>query len=417
MGHIQRAVAHLLFAAAAAVPFAGQAWATPRCEGNLPRTRIDSNQEETLRLLRNKRYAELQRRMDGYLQAYVAGTSSDEELFYQFGAFDRWGPFLTPVVQEWVAQFPKSFAAHQAMALHLASVAWQTRGGGLANETSDKQMESFHVQLAAARDWAARAATLHPKPVLAYQQLLVTSKAARPPTRVWPYGVSRAIDALLNRSRAVDVGSDAKELLGAGLRVQPDSVVLRHAYIATLAPRWGGSLEALEDYAKASSHPGLSPDRMASVAYEARLTVAADFYFREDFEQAAKHYQAATQFCKLNQPFLEVAAIRLHQARFADALQAADSALAMVPLSPAGRRARALALRGLGRHGKAFAALLELAPEGYGDVLYLIGEYYADGAVGVDKNMNEARRFLALAARAGEERAGPKLAALDAAAR
>jgi hypothetical protein len=55
----------------------------------LPRARIDSNQEETLRLLRNKRYAELQRRMDGYLQAYVAGTSSDEELFCQFGAFDR----------------------------------------------------------------------------------------------------------------------------------------------------------------------------------------------------------------------------------------------------------------------------------------------------------------------------------------
>src|SRR6266446_8099762 len=76
--------------------------ATPRCEGKLPRLQTDMRQEQTLQLLRDKKYDELQARMDGFLTEYLAGHLTDEELSLEFHAFYRWGPSLTPLFQEWV---------------------------------------------------------------------------------------------------------------------------------------------------------------------------------------------------------------------------------------------------------------------------------------------------------------------------
>ena len=412
MNRSARNVATAILVGLLCTALSGPAWSTPRCEGKLTRVRIEAQQEETLSLLRARKFAALQQRMDDLLAAYVAGRLSDEELFYEFGAFDRWGPFLTPLIREWVAAFPLSFSAHQAMALHLASVAWQTRGSGFASETSNQQLDEFHRQLADAQGWAVRATKLHTKPIVAYQLLVATSKASRVDLGLWAR-LKGLRDWSAPRS-ALDAPQAVKPLIDEALRIQPDNVIVRHAYIELLAPRWGGSIEALQAYSSASAHPGLSPDRVASVAYMARMEIAADHRLRKAMDRAVEGYEAAAKLCRLNQPLIDIAAIRLDQARYAEALDAADRAIALVPDSPNGLRFRARALQGLQRHTEAFALLQALAPQGSPEVLYLLGEYHLSGEGGAKRDVPEARRLISLAATRGNERAIKRLAAIDA---
>lgn len=398
-------LALLLAVVAAAAP----AQATPRCEGTLPMSEIGSRQEATLVLLREKRYDELQQRMDGFLAAWDARRIGDEELFYEFGAFDRWGPFLTPLMQEWIARHPASYAAHHAMALHLSSRAWQARGTALGRDTSDAQMQGFDRDLAAARDMSLKAIKLHPRPLLSYQQLVKDAKARRLPDTTLA-GLLGTVRATL-KADPLQPRPDVLPLLEAAQRIQPDNVIVRHAYIGVLAPRWGGSLDALQDYARPARHPGLSPDRVASVSYGATMEIASDYWFRKQPDQAVEVLEVAAKLCRLNQPWVDIANIRLEQQRHAEALQAADQTIAIVPTSSSGHLLRARALRGLGRHDEAVRVLQRLAPDGMAEVAYLLGEYHESGSGGLPRDAAEARRLYEIAARGGEARALKKLQA------
>jgi tetratricopeptide (TPR) repeat protein len=361
--------------------------ATPRCEGRLPRVQIEEQQEETLKLLRGRKFDELQARMDERLAAYVAGRLTDEELFYEFGAFDRWGPFLTPLFEEWIAKFPRSYAAHQGMALHRQSMAHSRRGSGYASETSPQQWGEFFRLMDDARDWARKATALHPRPILSHGLLVFTARGLR----------------------AWEVGDEPQRSLEASLRLQPDNIVVRKAWVELIEPRWGGSIAQLEAYAKPSAHPGLPPDRMAAVAYEARMEIAAEYRRLERHDAAVRHYEKAAALCRLNQPWMEISMIRRDQRRFDDALKAADKAVEIYPGSRDGMRLQAEALNGLGRYDECFKILTRLAPGGSAAVLYMLGEFYAHGVGGAQRDMAEARRLFQLAAQGGEARAAERL--------
>jgi len=370
----------------------GNARATPRCEGKLSRLQIDSRQEQTLQLLRDKKFDALQARMDRLLAMYVENRVTDEELFYEFGAFDRWGPFLTPLFQEWISKFSKSYAAHHAMALHYSSMGWQHRGGAYASETSQQQWQQFHRYLQSARDSDLEAIKLHERPILSYQLLVANAKAM-------PNGQAK---------------QRAKQWLDEAQKIQPDNVIVRQAHVALLAPRWSvGSIGALEAFAMRAAHPGLPSDRFDSVAYAARMEIAAEYRRLEDWERAIEHYRRAAALCRLNQPWMDIGEIRLKQHRYAEALKATESAIELVADSPYGQRLKAQALQGLGRHAEAFELLLKLAPYGSPPVLFMLGDYYATGQGGVKRDPREARRLLTIAASAGDERAVERLKKLE----
>ncbi len=349
-------------------------------------------------MVRAKKYADLQRRMDGFLAAYVDGKITDEELFYEFGAFDRWGPWLTPILQEWVDRYPRSFAAHHAMSLHVSSMAWQIRGSALSKDTPVQQMSEFTERLRSARGWSLRSIPLHTKPILAYQQLMANAKAI-----TFDVQLPAPSTAVQATKLAEIPRPDVLPILQESIRIQPDNTVVRNAYVWVLAPRWGGSFEALREYAKPSTHSDLPADRSASVSYEATMQIASDFWFLERLEEAVSTYG----------PFISIGQIRLKQRRFEDALRAGDAALALVPGSAEANRVRAPALRGLGRHAEAVALLRKLTSEGWPDVQYLLGEYYLTGTGGVTMDRAEARRLFGIAAKTGYEPALKRLQSLS----
>jgi hypothetical protein len=195
------------------------------------------------------------------------------------------------------------------MSLHLSAIAWNARGGQLASKTSAEQMEEFHKGLRAARDLSLRSLPLHPKPILAYQQLMNNAKALRYDDA----SLTTYLSSLLwgKAPSAIEPRPDVLPLLQESIQVQPDNIIVRQAYITVLAPRWGGTLEALQQYAQPSSHPGLSFDRVASVTYFATMEIGSDFWFRKKLDDAARIFEDASKICRLNQPFVNIANIRL----------------------------------------------------------------------------------------------------------
>jgi tetratricopeptide (TPR) repeat protein len=360
---------------------ARDASATPRCEGKLSRLEIDVSQEQSLRLLREKKYAEIQARMDGFLSKYLTGHFTDEELRFEFEAFNHGGQMLTPLFQEWVARFPRSYAAHHGMAVHLSAVAWRSRGEKFVNETSAEQFEQFDKEIKNSQSWAMRGLELSKKPILSYQLLLDNAVAIN---EARPYS-----DRILSKS----------------LLVQPDNVIVRQSYARLLTPMWGGSHMELEQFASSASHPGLAPDKLAAVAYTVRISIAEDHWRRKQYDRAVEQYERASRLCRLNEPWIQIGEIRLVQERYSDALASAENAIKMVPDSPQGRAVKARALHALGRQAEALPLLTKLAPQGNRFVLCLLGEYYAFGYGGAKRDHTEAKRFFFLAAQAGDKRA------------
>lgn len=405
-GGIQRTAAWALALTIAVA--CGSTLATPRCEGRLLRSEISERQEVTLSLLRTKDFANLQRRMDGFLAEHAAGRLSDEALFYEFGAFDRWGSFLRPLIAEWVERFPSSFAAHHAMALHLSAVAWVERGTAVAAETSPQQAARLKSGLLESRHWDLKAEPLYPRQVLVHALLLSNAKAIGYDTSLM------ASTAALPRPErsAVTPEPDLAVLLESGNRLEPDNVIVRQAYVSSMAPRWHGTLDALALFAQPERHSDLSPGGQASVVHAALMEIGDDYWFRGRKEPAVAAYQAAARMCRLNQPFINIGNIRLGEGRHQEALAAAEDALALVPESFAGQLMKARALRGLGRHAEAVALLQRLLPEGGSEVPYLLGEYYASGQGGLERDPAQARRLFGMAARAGNEVAARRLDAL-----
>jgi tetratricopeptide (TPR) repeat protein len=273
---------------------------------------------------------------------------------------------------------------------------------------SKQQRQEFERGLRRARDTAIKASKLHPKPILAYRQIVANAMALeveQPDYKALGIEAPKALKRSTRNPRP-----DVVPVLDAGNRIQPDNVVVRMAYVAVLSPRWGGSLEALEEYSRPSSHPGLAAEPLAAVIYTAALEIGADFEFQKKPDQAIVFYELAANTCRLNQPLIDIARIRVDQRRWSDALAAADAAIAIAPGSVNGQRYKAYALSGLGRHTEAVALLKQLAAEGGSDVAYFLGEYYAHGEGGVPLDLREARRLFSIAARAGDQRAIKRLA-------
>jgi tetratricopeptide (TPR) repeat protein len=355
--------------------------ATPRCQGKLLREQIEVKQEETLRLLRDKQYGDLQAHMDGLLQAYAKGKLTDEELSFEFHAFDRWAPWLTPLFHEWLAKFPDSYAGTQGMAMHLSAVAWSKRGQSSAADTSDQQMEQFEKSLRSAQDWATRAIPLFKKPIVSYELLLNNSTAL---SDARPYG---------------------PRLLKESLSVEPDNVIVRQAFIHFLDPRWGGSNEAIEAFAQRSVHPNLPQDRFDSVVYSAHLQMGNNLFVDKKYERAVEQYKEAAKSCQLNAPWVKISELRIVQEKYSEALEAAEAALKVTPDGQEALKYKAESLNGLKRFNEAYPLLLRLAPQGDPVVLVILGEYYGLGQGGAPRNIDEARRLFLASSKAGNKRA------------
>jgi tetratricopeptide (TPR) repeat protein len=181
------------------------------------------------RLLQTRAYD----RLDAVLEAYADSALRDHRLEYRlfdaYAAFDVPVPSMEPLLTEWVRQRPASAAALLARATFLKASGWKARGGNRAAKTSRQQFEGMREFFRRAEADLAAALRLAPNSIVAYRSLInIVSTSRGDPAK-------------------------SRQILDRALRLQPNSFVLRTAHMYNLLPRWGGSYDAMTEFAEESA--------------------------------------------------------------------------------------------------------------------------------------------------------------------
>ena len=208
-----------------------------------------ASQDESLNLLRQSRYVELDAKMNGIQGSYELGTITDERLLHEFRAFYDTDPALAGRYDAWIEKMPRSYSALLARGIYLRFQGKQARGSAYIDDTPRQQIELMSTDLAKAmRDYNA-SLTLTKKPLLTYHSIIAVTM----------------LDAV--------VGGDdlAWRMLNESIRVDPRNFVVRYKYFASLQTRWGGSLEQMLDFEKQARAAGLSD---VQLRYFANMIVA-----------------------------------------------------------------------------------------------------------------------------------------------
>jgi hypothetical protein len=196
-----------------------------------------ASRRESLDLLRAGHYAQLDARMMSFQQAYRARALDDLALLREFGAFARTDVLLRANLDAWVQGYPGSYAARLARGIYYFKCGVVTRGKKYIDRTPPEQIRGMKVYLAQASEDLLASLPLDPTPLITYHYLIVIGMelGEQDRNRDW-----------LARATALD----------------PDSIVIRRPYMHSLETRWGGSLDAMQQFLDASRKAGASPDHL-----------------------------------------------------------------------------------------------------------------------------------------------------------
>jgi tetratricopeptide (TPR) repeat protein len=195
---------------------------------------------ESRSLLKAGRYAELDQRMNGFQEAYRAGTLDELELQRAFNAFLLADPPLAAQFDAWLTSFPGSYAARVAHGIYYFKCGVQTRGTRFAAHTTEEQFRGMKLYLEKSRQDFEASLAMDPKPMLSYNFLIrISVEYAR--------------------------HADARSALDAALRLDPTALLARRPYMISLETRWGGSLNEMLDFLEQSRAAGLPEGKLANL--------------------------------------------------------------------------------------------------------------------------------------------------------
>ncbi len=206
-------------------------------------------EDESLNLLRQSRYVEVDAKMSGIQRSYEMGKITDERLLHEFRAFYTADPALAARYDAWVEKMPRSYSALVARGIYVRYLGKQARGSAYIEDTPRQQIDVMSTYLAKAmRDYNA-SLTLTKKPLLTYHSVIAVTM----------------LDAVMG-------GDDlARRMLDESIRVDPRNFVVRYTYFASLQTRWGGSLQQMLDFEQQARAARLSD---AQLRYFADMLVA-----------------------------------------------------------------------------------------------------------------------------------------------
>jgi tetratricopeptide (TPR) repeat protein len=226
------------------------------------------SQSETLALLNGGKFAEVDARFSAIQANYRNNVISDEQLRDAFRVFYDTDPDVKADYDAWVAKFPKSYVAHLARGIYYKKVGEKRRGGRFIADTTDSQLQGMDAAFANAMQDLEISAALDKRPLLTYlNEMSIASYDGDKPK----------IRALLEQS----------------VKVDPQNVIVRHNYMGSLKPRWGGSVEQMTAFLAVSRDAGLSTPKLQLLEAVIISDRADDYRNAGDYPAAEREYRKA----------------------------------------------------------------------------------------------------------------------------
>jgi tetratricopeptide (TPR) repeat protein/uncharacterized RDD family membrane protein YckC len=185
------------------------------------------NKLDILAELRARRFEALDERLKSYQQRAERNVAEEANMRLAFQTFENSDPNLAGLLSEWVKSSPSSYAAHLAWATYLFKQGWRARGGKVAAETGAGRLADMESLFAHGAREVREALFLNSKLAQAYVLQLQRERA------------SGETDACMKLGESV-------------LKLVPTSFIVRLEMMKCLEPRWGGSAEAMEAFARES---------------------------------------------------------------------------------------------------------------------------------------------------------------------
>ena len=167
---------------------------------------------------------------------FETGTASERDALTLYDVFASSDDTLAPLIEEWNNAVPDSPFAPLARALYYENRGWSARGGAFYNETADSRLARMNEPFAIARENAVIAIQRNNQQSLAYAILINIGKA---------YGATWTEEVML-----------------AGLEAVPSSLRIRWAYLDSLTPWWGGSLDRIRAFIDAHVRTAPNQDEL-----------------------------------------------------------------------------------------------------------------------------------------------------------
>lgn len=173
-----------------------------------------------VRMLEKRKYSELEKYFRNLEDKYKKNTSYESLLLKSYQLFDSRFDELLPKINEWVDKTGTS-RAYCARGFYYANKGWEARGKKYIQDTPHKNisnMEMFHQK---AKLDLGKAIEIDPKNMPAYFGLIDIYKAE---------------------------GNDSGKRLTYNKAISHDkrTYYVRHAYIQSLVPKWGGSYKQMQ---------------------------------------------------------------------------------------------------------------------------------------------------------------------------
>lgn len=226
-----------------------------------------------------------------------------------YRAFHRfWVPdsSLEPLFERWIELRPNSFAARLARAEYYHGLGWASRGTRWARETTAQQFAGMELFFKRAEEDLREALQIEPRLLVAYEILLDMAR-----TRGEEYPASLIMEQ--------------------AVRLCPYSFRIRYWFMMNLAPRWGGSHEAMEAFASESQELADVNPRMrllkAFAPWDKGRIVAVD----SQYDAALEFYREALSYGEHFVVLNSRAKVYWNQGRYDDAKKDFERALVLNP--------------------------------------------------------------------------------------
>jgi tetratricopeptide (TPR) repeat protein len=263
--------------------------------------------------------------LEGRLTAIQAENERDPprelEPVVAFSTFEVSDPQLRAPLDEWAEAHPGSYAAHAARGLYYARQGWLIRGYKFRSRTPSRQFIRMKEPFAVARAALKQAQSLNPRVMVVHATLIEIAMA-------------------LGDEKAMD------DQLAAALRANPLTLAARSTYLVGLQPKWGGSVQAMQEFAVgAQRYADQNPLLTSLNGYVESLVLGPEAFAREEYQAALGHHNAALAYRDDIALFLIPRAETLNAlGRYPEAIADCTRVLEVLPNDLMARRCRAEAL-------------------------------------------------------------------------
>lgn len=246
----------------------------------------------------------LEARFAGLQSSWESNPRNDAPLLVAWWVFGVPEESHGKLYDLWNEAKPDSAFAHTARGWYRMMLASAKRGAKWASETAASQMQAYDELNALARADLKEALHLQPKCIGA----------------IW------ALASIEQLSR-----EDRRKLYEDGLALDPASSILRYSYLRLLQPKWGGSLEEIDEVVQGTKpHLSANPDLAGIAGYPAYVE-ADGYYVGGDYQRAEEAYSRAVSAGPSARYLRARAEVRNRLGKFHEAIGDCDRALELAP--------------------------------------------------------------------------------------